>query len=391
MLQVPDTQYASFEEVGKFNMMWNVSLALIPIFSLLMLIHLFFGESWETSAAAVVVASSNIFILKSLRKYRFVAGYSTVLAIVICQASIFFIPDSHIVSDTMWCIMTSFFAYFMFGWLIGSFVLVLNLTGLIVFLLISGSGKVTNKGVVPEEVDSKMVINVFYVAIALGFIIYKIVQNNNEINRRYSEQIQRNEILLKEIHHRVKNNLQIISSLLRLQSFETDDALLKEHFEQAIGRIRSMALIHEKMYHDDDMSQINLSAYLVSLAKDIMNSNDSSVNVEFDGHSGVREVDIENIVPVSLIFNELITNSLKHGLKNTNDGRLTLEIKREGSKLHFHYADNGVWKEPAGESSFGLELIETLTEQLDGKCTREIGNGTRYHLIFKADHFFFKN
>lgn len=391
MLQPPDTQYNSYEEVGKFNMMWNVSLALIPIFSLLLSLHLLFGESWQTSAAALLVPILNLIILYIVRKYKFVAGMSTVLAIAICQASIYLIPDSHIISDTLWCVMTAFFAYFMFSWIVGSIALILNLTGLTlsVFILEKGSG--VNDGVVSEQVDLKLIVNVFYVAIALGFIIYKVVDNNRKINRRYSEQIERNEILLKEIHHRVKNNLQIISSLLRLQSFETDDASVKEHFEQAIGRIRSMALIHEKMYHDDDMSQINLSEYLLSLAKDIMHSIDSATDVDFDVNSDVEDVDIENIVPVSLIFNELITNSLKHGFKNTKEGQLRLQIKRKASKLNFHYSDNGEWKEPIGESSFGLELIETLTQQLDGEWRREIEDGTHYHLSFNADHFLLRS
>lgn len=391
-LKPPVTQYASYDEIGKFNMMWNVCLVLVPIFLILLGIHLLFGDiNWYTSLAALLLAGGNLVILYKTRKYKVTAMWSVGIAVLICQASIILVNDSHIVTDTMWCVMTSFFTYFMFGWIAGTFVLLLNLTGLLIFLFTATGTVIESKGINANAVDGRLVVNVYYVAVALGFIIYKIVENNKLINKRYSEQIDRNEILLKEIHHRVKNNLQIISSLLRLQSFESDDPLVREQFGEAIGRIRSMALIHEKMYHDDDMSQIDLPSYLVSLANDIMYSSDTTSNVEFNVEAEIKQVDIKNIVPISLIFNELITNSIKHGLGDMKHGKIDLSIESNGGQMIFHYIDNGSWKEPETDMSFGLELIETLTGQMEGTCERWVEHGTHYRLIFDGDHFFFKD
>lgn len=389
-LYPPETKYADVVEVGKFNMMWNVSVALIPIFLFLLILHIYFGDvNWTTSLAAALLAGLNVFVLWKSRKYVLVGVWSVMVAIAICQTSIFLVHDSHIVTDTMWCVLTGFFAFFIFGWIVGSLTLLLNLSGLLVFLFLAKDVMITEKGMHPDVVDQRLVINVFYVGAVLTFIIYKMMENIKHVNHKYSEQIHRNEILMKEIHHRVKNNLQIISSLLHLQSFETDDEKVKAHFDEAIGRIRSMALIHEKMYHNDDMSQIDLPSYLISLIKDILRSHESKKNVDFDVVSDIHRVDIKHVVPISLIFNELITNSLKHGFNNVEEAQIRLKIVLSGQQIKFLYSDNGQWQTPQSSNSFGLELIGTLTEQIEGKYERTIDNGTHYRFTFAKNHFFF--
>lgn len=390
-LHPPETKYTNVVEIGKFNMMWNVSIALIPIFLFLLGLHIYFGDvNWTTSLAAAILAGVNVAVLQQTRKYLSVGIWSVLLSVAICQSSIFLVHDSHIVTDIMWCVLTSFFAFFMFGWFVGSFTLLLNLTGLMIFLFMSEEFMVADKGIDPDVVDKRLLINVYYVGAALAFIIYKMMENNNDINKKYSEQIHRNEILMKEIHHRVKNNLQIISSLLRLQSFETDDEQVKAHFDEAIGRIRSMALIHEKMYHNDDMSEIDLPSYLISLSNDILHSHESKTNVDFKVVSEINRVDIKHVVPISLIFNELITNSLKHGFSGIKDPKIRLEIIVSGNQIKFLYSDNGKWKALHSNNSFGLELIETLTEQIEGNYVRTYDEGTHYHFTFSKNQFFFK-
>ena len=267
--------------------------------------------------------------------------------------------------------------------------LLLNLSGLIIFLLNGSSHDVLNKGISIEEVDVRMVVNVFYVALAIVFIIYKMIQNNKDIIDMHEKQRVQNEVLLKEIHHRVKNNLQIISSLLKLQSMDSENETVTEHFNEAINRIRSMALIHEKMYTNDDLSQIDIQSYLIALVQDITETIQSESNIELNVNSEIKNIDIKSIVPVSLIFNELITNSIKHGFKEKGAGKIDLEIIHDGDNVIFKYSDDGTWKVPDNEATFGIELIKTLSEQLNGKCKREIDGGTHYQFTFAADQFFF--
>lgn len=389
LLKAPITEYKSIDDIGKFDMIWNVSSILAPIFFLLLCIHIYFGDdSVISSTAGLTVALMNVVILYKFRKYKFVGVWSVLLGTLICQGAIHFVNDSHLVSDTMWCVLVGFFTFFLFGARWGTLVLLLNLTGLVLFLMNADTEDILNKGITLEQVNVKMVINVFYVGLTLAFVIYKMVQNNKKINARYEKEIQRNEILIKEIHHRVKNNLQIISSLLRLQAAETTNEKVIEHFNEAINRIRSMALIHEKMYHDDDLSSIDIPSYLEALANDIVNSTKSECKVEFKAESEINEIDIENIVPISLIFNEMITNSLKHGFAHQDKGAIHIDIKRNDDVVMFHYHDNGEWKTPSSEKTFGLELLDTLTEQLDGSFQRKIENGTHYYFEFNSKLFF---
>jgi len=177
--------------------------------------------------------------------------------------------------------------------------------------------------------------------------------------------------------------------LLKLQAVESNDARLEDHFNEAINRIQSMALIHEKMYHNDDLTKIDIQSYLISLADDITRSFNLKNEVRFNVHSQVHQIDVKSIVPISLIFNELITNTLKHGLSDNKKGEINVEIKSNKDVIQFKYSDNGVWKDPSVTGTFGLELINTLTQQLDGTCEREVKEGTHYKFEFNSKLFFF--
>ena len=372
--------------------MWNISLILVPVFLCLLVFHIIYGESgWETSSLATAVAAMNLVWMRFTRKYLIVAIVSVVAGIIIAQASVFLIPDSHMITDVMWSLLVSVFGYFLLGSLIGFIILMINVTGILLFLMNGSQHDVLQKGINIEELNSGLIFNAYFVALAFAFIIHRMIVNIKEGNARYEEQIARNEILLKEIHHRVKNNLQIISSLLKLQAAESGNARAEEDFSEAISRIRSMALIHEKMYTNDDLSQINIQSYLIALVEDITGTIQSSCNIEVEVNSEMDKIDIKSIVPVSLIFNELITNSIKHGFSGSKSGKINVRIEHSDQSVAFHYHDDGLWKAPSSDSTFGLELIKTLTDQLEGSYETSHSEGTAYHFKFPAGRFFLKD
>ncbi|MEY3236231.1 MAG: hypothetical protein RI883_332 [Bacteroidota bacterium] len=388
-LRPPVTKYKSLSEIGKFNMVWNVSLALIVIFSLLSLMHIYFGDkSVITSFSALLLATFNLIVLFKLRNYKIVGIISVIAAMILCQSVIFIIKDSHIISDTMWCLLVSIFSYFLFGSIAGTAVLIFNITGLIGFLMFGSTEDVHNKTITSPEEAYKMVINVYYVALALAFVMYKMVDNNRKISENYEKEIFRNEVLLKEIHHRVKNNLQIVSSLLRLQSAESENPYVMEHFNEAVSRIRSMSLIHEKMYQNDDLASVDIQNYLISLTQDVSDSFGSKCIIETKVQSDISKMNVNVLVPLSLIFNELITNSIKHGFSGQTKGEISVNIVQNSNNVSIVYHDSGIWKEAVvDESTFGVDLIETLINQLEGKYTLDISNGTKYSIEIDNLHF----
>ncbi len=195
------------------------------------------------------------------------------------------------------------------------------------------------------------------------------------------------EVLLKEIHHRVKNNLQVINSLLNLQSNYTTDNKSLALFEEAKNRIRSMALIHEKMYQSGDLAHIDFQDYILSLTNDLIATYSINCDIFLDIKIEPIKFDIDTIIPLGLLINEIISNTLKYAFVNRDKGIITLElIYLEGNIFRLKVGDNGVGMPSEmfekDSASLGMELIKVFTEQLDGEIIKLDTEGTFYQIKF---------
>jgi PAS domain S-box-containing protein len=200
--------------------------------------------------------------------------------------------------------------------------------------------------------------------------------------------IKEKETLIKELHHRVKNNMQVISSMLSLQSNLIDDSAVKNIFQDSQQRIKSMAAIHDLLYKSYNLSEIDFSEYINTLTTDLIHSyvgSDNSIQMNFE-ISNVR-FNLEKAIPLGLFINEIVTNSLKHGFitKKSGEIKLKLETLADGH-FYMEISDNGQGfniKEQDSNETLGLMLIENLSEQLDGTLTRNSSSeGTIYTLLF---------
>ncbi|NJK73261.1 MAG: GAF domain-containing protein [Microcoleus sp. SU_5_6] len=196
------------------------------------------------------------------------------------------------------------------------------------------------------------------------------------------------EILLKEIHHRVKNNLCVVASLLELQSNTLTDPQLAKMFEESQNRLYSMALIHEKLYRSPNLAQIDLGEYLEDLVTNLFHSYNVSGNrVKLQVLTEPIALNIETATPCGLIANELVSNTVKHAFPNGKAGTVSVECYQTSDrKIHLFVKDNGVGF-PEGldfrqTSSMGFQVVCTLTEQLEGTIELDSTNGTVFHLIF---------
>lgn len=198
-------------------------------------------------------------------------------------------------------------------------------------------------------------------------------------------------VLIKEMHHRVKNNLQVIASLLRLQAGTFTDARLQQAFDQSQSRVTSMALIHEKLYKGDELALVDVRAYIEELFSELVRLNDYSDQVRYGSDiDGGLAFDLTTMVPLGLLLNELITNSFKHAFVGREEGHITLSIHRVEDKVYdLRYADDGVGlpleKLQDDGTTLGVSLIESLVDQLNGRMTVESnGEGTRFHIRFRT-------
>ncbi|HWA05343.1 MAG TPA: PAS domain S-box protein [Ignavibacteria bacterium] len=196
------------------------------------------------------------------------------------------------------------------------------------------------------------------------------------------------ELLLKEIHHRVKNNLQIIVSLLKLQSKYVFDPRDLEIFNKSRSRVETMSLIHEKLYKSADISQIDMGNYLRDLVGHLLKAyNLSTARIEFDIDAENILMSIDTAIPCGLIVNELINNILKHAFPDGYNGKIQLNLHRSDENVILEVVDNGVGIPESfnmdKNDSLGMQLIDTLVKQLDGVIEVTRTNGTRFSIEFR--------
>lgn len=202
------------------------------------------------------------------------------------------------------------------------------------------------------------------------------------------------EVLLKEIHHRVKNNMAVISGLLELQSMSTDDSSLQELLKESQLRIYSMAMIHEKLYQTETFSDIEFGDYVKQLVQTITDTIDvSNKEIEVSYDLGPARLNINQAIPAALILNEAVVNSFKHAFSDLDKGQIDISVVQDESRTKLRVEDNGVGLpdefELDKQQSLGITLIQTLSRQLNGDvliANSSDGNGTCVELSFGNDN-----
>ena len=230
-----------------------------------------------------------------------------------------------------------------------------------------------------------IIASLLLLIILLLIITYRNDRNKNKLLQKKNKE---KEFLLKEIHHRVKNNLGIVSSLLSLQTAQIKDPKIKEEMEKSQNRVYSMSMIHQKLYQGKDLATIDMKDYFIELGNHILNSFGSGDKIQLIYDMGKIEVDVDTAVPLGLIVNELLTNAFKYAFPNNIKGIINiglLEIKDQIYELKV--ADNGVGytdQKSSQSTGFGSQLVSLLTKQIDGVYKKFDENGTTIKITFKV-------
>jgi two-component sensor histidine kinase len=209
-----------------------------------------------------------------------------------------------------------------------------------------------------------------------------------KVEEKLGSSLAEKEFLLKEIHHRVKNNLQIISSLLNLQAQSINDAATKEKYTESIGRIKSMAIIHELLYRSKNLSTIKIKNYLDELVSYISNTYNIDkkiiVNLEVKVHQ--KFIDLDKAIPCGIIINELLSNAFKYAFKRKNKGSITVSLKETNGQYNLVVSDNGSGFANSGNiknvDTLGLQLVNSLVSQLGGTLATDTKKGSRFNICF---------
>lgn len=382
----------------RYKLALQLSLLFTVVFAVLTIAHIFESlENLITMGMGFFICSFSFIYTYTTKNHKLVYWSFSVLGVNIVGLALNFLPTVTHYGDFIW--MFSAIALAFYGLphrvayiLVGLAVIYIGI--FVVFQLNTNIELLKPRNTFQKislflELVAGIISGVYIVFLMTKFYQFSedsILEANAELrkqNERIRAQDEEKSTLVKEVHHRVKNNLQIISSLLRTQSNEIENEEAKEHFEEAVNRVMTMALIHQKLYQGESLSDIKLKEYFEELAFDLMKIYGSEKNISVDFVVSINQIGLKSIVPIGLIFNELISNSFKHAFTGQTNGRISVNFTKKGNYYHMIYHDNGFWIE-SDASGFGLELIDTLTQQLDGSLEVKKGeNGTTYNFNFK--------
>jgi PAS domain S-box-containing protein len=225
--------------------------------------------------------------------------------------------------------------------------------------------------------------------IEISLVAHDITDKKNTENQ-IKDSLKEKEVLLKEIHHRVKNNLQVISSILNLQSSFVSDERTLEILEESRNRIHSMATIHENLYLTTNFSSIDFASYLQNLTTKLISSyHITPITINLRTELTSINLLLDQAIPCGLLVNELITNAIKYAFINRSEGEIFIGLKENQGIIELKIEDNGVGLPSNFEifksNSLGLQLVSTLVEQLDGEIKILNEKGTKYLITFEKD------
>ncbi len=225
-----------------------------------------------------------------------------------------------------------------------------------------------------------------------GYSHWVAIGRNITDRKKYEQELQESihekEVLLSEIHHRVKNNLAVVSGMMHLQAFDEKNKEVQLRLYDSIFRIQTMATIHELLYQSESFSQLIFSEIIGKLVQGVHNTLENGKNISIEIEKTKIELNINQAIPCSLIINEVITNIYKHAFTGRDYGSIYVKISEKNDEITLEISDDGIGlpedlnTEEAG--SLGMHIINILAKQLEGTCRFESDQkGTKFHLVFQ--------
>ncbi|MFT6502321.1 MAG: PAS domain S-box-containing protein [Crocinitomicaceae bacterium] len=220
--------------------------------------------------------------------------------------------------------------------------------------------------------------------------------NSRDITERFEATemletaLKEKELLFQEIHHRLKNNLAIISSILELQADKSNDPEFVRAIRDSQRRIKTTALAHEILYETDSIGSVDLNNYVENLLNNVLDSFvEENSRISLTKHVSIENFDIDHAIPLGLIINELMTNSFKHAFPGNRKGEIQIRIVQEEDVIIFNYEDNGIGLPKDFDinlsGSTGMIVVNSLIDQLEGELKINSENGIHYSIIFKLN------
>jgi two-component sensor histidine kinase len=383
----------SYYDRTRFNIIWRLLLLFIFIFTLLCIAFINeSGVAFGIYATVLFISVATTIYVYFTRNYTLPYYIFSFSASALLTFSFIYLDYTLHYPDFLWIISVILFAFIGLGKRWAFFFIVYHAFLITYFFQFTLNRNLSNAEPVPRDQLFGIMIEMLFALLVISYLFYiyvqfkeysekeliKVNQDLENRNRIIESKNKENITLLKEVHHRVKNNLQIVVSLLRMQSSELTNEDSKIQFSEAIGRIMAISLIHQKLYDEKNLSRVDYQKYIRELINEVKELYQVQMQVQLHFDSELKEIGLKSIVPLGLILNELITNSVKHIPKEIEAPLIEIRLRKlDKDTIELFYQDNGQWIENknSDNNSFGVELITVLSEQLEGNYTR---SGTEY-------------
>lgn len=372
----------SYYDSIRVNLLLNLGWSVLILLTTVITIN-FFNERYSIvpGISAMLSCLVGIVYLKKTRNYRTVGAYAAIFGVIIIGATFFLLRDTLHYTTPMWVVLHICVVFFIMGYRWGTWVLAIHFVTICVFVFSLLSSNIQNIEPFTDWEKVTFCIEFLICGFGIGFTLRASlkslnmaqshsIEQNETLQKQFdliSKQNQEKEIMLQEIHHRVKNNLQLVSSLLNIQ--KNNIAKNETPFEDSISRVRAMALIHEKYYADDVSQHFSLKDYLEHSTHVLVNNytDGRPVQITFEGDEVIATQD--SITPMALLFNELVLGSMKRR-KSVDVVMIKVVINRiENNQYEISYQDNADWK-TLPINSTGELIIGAMMDQLDGTLLR---------------------
>lgn len=390
-----ERDFIDFHEKIKYKLVKHLCIFFVILMSIVAIVN-FSNRNFSATpnVCAVAMCLLALVFLNYTKNYKLVAKICSIASFGIISGSFLFLKATHYLTP-MWMVVNIMFTFFILGKKWGVSLLVCHFLLLFYYLIYFHEANILRVESFSGNDIATFIIEYSIVGFAIGYLLNlyilttryseKELQENNDIlieqNKIISKQNSEMEVMLREIHHRVKNNLQIITSLLRLQA-NSGHVDSHDFYQEAIDRVTAMAIIHEKMYQSGSLSKFDLEKYLNSLVNSLLLSYSIERKPDFEIEVEVADMKSKSIVPLALLINELLLNSLKHAFPQQENPKIVIRLTEfepaQSVRFQLYYSDNGTWAENS-VASFGTEIIQAMSEQLEGEFELKTSDlGTEY-------------
>jgi two-component system, sensor histidine kinase PdtaS len=395
----PKKRFADIFEEANYILTYRI-LVFLQLCLITLIPFIIFSQEFQVIVVNIfsllLTFVTTLFVRKTT-KIKSITAILNLIGCILVLYTLFFIPTQPHVIFILWMVINIVFAYVTINLLWGTIFTVIHSISLFLYYFFIFESHRSFLLEITEMQLLGIAINALICLMIIAYLIYANIKTNQQAQIQLNQaqealtiqlstiqkQSREKTILLKEIHHRVKNNLQIITSLIRLQSRELENEEAVSTFRDLTNRVLTMSMIHERMYKTESFDSLNVESYLKELAQDLCSSH-SMYSIKIHIETEIVDFGLNTIVPLALIFNELFTNSIKHAFQDIDDQHIYISFKKYNQKTYlFEFKDNGNWKTPEKSESFGFELIQALVEQLDGEIKFESTPNTKYMITFK--------